>query len=103
MKETAQDTDTKIKHSEEPRGGMREMPWSTVGIHGFKTKPEDRAMVNARHYVFVYTHAIHCASCERSCQLWAAGMKMCPCRFSSYSQLDKGGVFGDSAFSSTLP
>lgn len=51
MKETAQDTDTKIKNSEEPRGGMREMPWSIVGIHGPETKPEDRAVVNACHFV----------------------------------------------------
>lgn len=103
MKETAQGTDTKIKNSEEPRGGMRDVPWSTVGIHGFETTPEDRAMVNAYRYMFVHTHAIHCTSCERSCRLWAAGMKMCPCRCSSYSQLDGSGVFGDSAFSSTLP
>lgn len=103
MKETAQGTDTKMKNSEEPRGGMREMPWSTVGTHGPETKPEDKAMLNARHYMFVHTHAIHCASCERSCQLWAAGMKMCSFRFSSYSRFDGGGMFGDSAFSSTLP
>lgn len=103
MKETAQDTDTKIKNSEEPRGGMREMPWSTVEIRGPETKPEDRARVNARHYIFVHTHTFHCASCEHSWQLWAVGIKMCPCRFRSYSQLDGGCVFGDSAFSSTLP
>lgn len=82
---------------------MREMPWGIVGIHGPETKPEDRAMVNARHYMFVPTHAIHCASCELSCQLWAAGMKMCPCRFRSYSPLVGDCVFGGSAFSSTLP